>query len=218
MILTGYRHVIWDWNGTLLDDLDLCVELINGILGRNGLPTVDRAGYHAEFNFPVRDYYRRIGLEVEGQGFERLSAEFIGGYEQRRLECGLHDGALEALAAVEAAGLTQSILSAYRQETLQEIVAHFGLTARFIRLNGLSDIYAHGKIELGRRWLRELGLPPADVLLIGDTLHDAEVARELGVDCALVAGGHHPESRLRGASRYYFPSCAALCAAFRVHT
>ncbi len=96
-----------------------------------------------------------------------------------------------------AAGLSQSILSAYRQTTLEQIVAHFGLTHHFIRLNGLDNIYAHSKAELGRAWLRELALPPADVLLVGDTLHDLEVARELGVDCILVAAGHHPGTRLR---------------------
>jgi phosphoglycolate phosphatase len=104
----------------------------------------------------------------------------------------------QLLPAVAAAGISQSILSAYRQQTLVEIVAHFDLTRHFVRLNGLDNIYAHSKAELGRAWLRELALPPNEVLLVGDTLHDLEVARELGTDCILVAAGHHPPERLRG--------------------
>ena len=67
-------------------------------------------------------------------------------------------------------------------------------------MTGLDNIYAHSKTELGRAWVAELGIPAGDILLIGDTLHDLEVARELGVDCVLVAAGHHPADRLRRAT------------------
>jgi phosphoglycolate phosphatase len=192
-----HRHLIWDWNGTLLDDLDYSIGVMNGLLARRGLPLLDRARYHALFDFPVRNYYARLGFDPARDSFEQLSVEFISAYDARRLECQLHAGVETLLPAVAAAGLSQSILSAYRQQTLVEIVAHFGLTRHFVRLNGLDNIYAHSKAELGRAWLRELALPAEDVLLVGDTLHDLEVARELGIDSILVAAGHHPIERLR---------------------
>jgi phosphoglycolate phosphatase len=192
-----YRHVIWDWNGTLLDDLDLCIDVMNGLLRRRGLPPMDRARYHAVFGFPVRDYYQRLGFDFARDSFEQLSVEFIAGYEARRRECNLQPGARATLAALQQAGVTQSILSAYREATLKEIVAHFGLTPHFIRLTGLDNIYAHSKAELGRAWVAELALPGDEILMVGDTLHDLEVAREMGVDCVLVAGGHQSAERLR---------------------
>ena len=192
-----YRHIIWDWNGTLLDDLGLCIEVMNGLLANRGLPLLDRTRYHALFDFPVRDYYSRLGLDLTGDGFERLSVEFITAYDERRLDCRLHRGAEEILTAATQAGATQSILSAYRHKTLVEIVGHFGLAHHFVRLTGLGNIYAHSKEELGRAWIAELGLPPADVLMVGDTVHDLEVARYMGADCILVASGHHPAARLR---------------------
>jgi phosphoglycolate phosphatase len=195
-----YRHVIWDWNGTLLDDLDLCIDVMNGLLQRRGLPLLDRARYHAVFDFPVRAYYERLGFNFRRDSFEQLSVEFITGYEARRAESRLQPGAREVLAALQRAGVTQSVLSAYRGETLHEIVGHFGLTTFFIRLTGLENIYAHSKTELGRAWVAELGIPGNDILMIGDTLHDLEVARELGVHCVLVAAGHHPADRLRRAT------------------
>jgi len=192
-----YRHIIWDWNGTLLDDLDYSLGVMNAILRPRGLPELDRARYHALFDFPVRDYYERLGFDAARDPFEKLSHEFITGYDAHRLDCALHADTRRILAAVQAAGLTQSILSAYRHDTLVEIVAHFGLTPYFSALSGLADNFAHSKVELGRAQLARLGLPPKDVLLIGDTLHDLDVAREIGVDCVLVAAGHHPADRLR---------------------
>ena len=192
-----YRHIIWDWNGTLLDDLDLSIDIMNGLLGRRGLPLLDRNRYHRLFDFPVSAYYQRLGFDFARDSFENLSVEFISAYDARRWECRLQPGAQTILESLQNAGVTQSVLSAYRQETLQEIVGHFGLTPRFLRILGLENVYAHSKAELGRSWVTELGLPPGEILLVGDTRHDLEVARAIGVDCVLVAGGHHSEERLR---------------------
>ena len=205
-----YRHIIWDWNGTLLDDLDLSIDIMNGLLGRRSLPLLDRARYHRLFGFPVRDYYERLGFDFARDSFEQLGVEFISAYDARRWECRLQPGAETTLESLQAAGLTQSILSAYSQDTLREIVGHFGLTPRFKRILGLDNIYAHSKAELGRNWVAELGLPPGEILLIGDTLHDLDVARSIGVDCVLVACGHHPEARLRSHTDRVFADLSGL--------
>jgi phosphoglycolate phosphatase len=197
MTAPRYQHIVWDWNGTLLDDVDYSIACMNGLLARRQLPLLDRTRYHALFDFPVRDYYYRLGFDPARDSFEALSVEFISAYDAHRWDCQLHAATTQILGEVGRSGATQSILSAYRQETLHEIVAHFGLTPRFMRLTGLDNIFAHSKAELGRAWLAELGLPPTQVLLVGDTLHDLEVAQHMGVDCVLVAAGHHPAARLR---------------------
>ncbi len=214
--IEDYRHVIWDWNGTLLDDLDLCVEVMNGILARRGLPAVDRGRYHAAFDFPVRDYYGRLGLPVDDENFHALSVEFIGAYEARRLEPLLQPGAAEMLAAIARRGRTQSILSAYHHESLRVVVRHHGVSGHFTELHGLDNIYAQSKVALGRAFLATLRVPPRAVLLIGDTLHDLAVAQELGTACALVAHGHHPAERLRQATEHVFPGLHALAAALGI--
>lgn len=192
-----YRHIIWDWNGTLLDDLDYSIGVMNALLARRQLPLLHRARYHALFDFPVRAYYERLGFDAAVDPFEKLSTEFISGYDARRTEAPLHLHTAATLTAVSAAGLRQSILSAYRHETLHEIVAHFGLTAHFDHIAGLDNIHAHSKLALGRDLVARLGVPSAEILLVGDTLHDHDVARELGIACALIAAGHHPLERLR---------------------
>ncbi len=213
MARARYRHIIWDWNGTLLDDLDLSIEVMNSLLARRDLPRLDRPRYHALFDFPVRRYYERLGFDPAHDSFEQLSVEFIAGYDAQRLGASLHHHTTSTLVAVRAAGLGQSILSAYRHETLHEIVAHFRLTAHFDHIVGLDNIHAHSKVALGRELVARLGLAPAEILLVGDTLHDLEVARDLGVACALVAAGHHPAARLRASGAPVYDDLAAFGAA-----
>lgn len=207
-----YQHLIWDWNGTLLDDLELCIAAMNGMLAPRGLPALDRSRYLALFDFPVRTYYGRLGFEEALHPFETLSVEFITAYDAKRWDCALQPGVREILTAVTAAGLTQSVLSAYRQDTLREIIRHFGLEPHFVRITGLNDIYAHSKLEAGRAWVEELALPRDSLLLVGDTLHDLDVAEALGIDCVLVAHGHHPLERLRARTPRVVSDLAALAA------
>jgi len=194
--MTPWQHIIWDWNGTLFDDAWLCVEVMNGCLQRRGLPAVDADRYKRLFGFPVRNYYLALGFDLEAEPFELSGTEFIAEYDRRRHECGLQHGVLPALQRVAAAGVPQSLLSAYRQGSLEEMVAHFGLRRYFTHLVGLGDHYAHGKSDNGVRLAGELGCCPQDVLLVGDTAHDAEVAAAMGVACHLIDAGHASRDRL----------------------
>jgi phosphoglycolate phosphatase len=162
-------------------------------------------------------YYEHLGFDLSADGaFERLGREWTDAYEASRFACPLHAGAREILAAVRAAEYTQSILSAYPMERLKEIVGHFGLTGHFMQVLGLDDIWARSKVELGHRWLAELALPPSRVILIGDTVHDWDVAQALGIDCALVATGHQSVERLRRKTARVFDSLAELPGVLRI--
>lgn len=190
----GYRFVIWDWNGTLLDDAWLSVEVINQLRRRRRMPLITRERYQEVFGFPLREYCARLGFPP--QDFETLSAEFSQGYEARRFECELQPGAVQVLEAVQRAGIAQAVLSAYQQRFLEEIVAHYRLQGFFAAVGGLDNPYAQGKVERGRRLVEELCCRSAEVLLVGDTDHDYEVAQGLGVDCALFPSGHQHPRRL----------------------
>ena len=193
---TAYRHVVWDWNGTLLDDGWLCVDVMNGVLRSRHMPELSIDRYRDVFNFPVIDYYRALGFDFQQESFEVVGTEFIEAYEARRHEARLHTDTIAVLNHLRDAGISQSVLSAYRQETLDELIAWFGLTDYFDRLVGLQDHYAHSKIDNGVRWIAELSHRPHDVLLIGDSVHDFEVAEAMNVDCILIANGHQSRARL----------------------
>lgn len=186
----NFRHVIWDWNGTLFDDVHLCADVMNGLLLEYNLPGLSLDRYRAVFGFPVIDYYRRLGFDFEQHPFEVVGAEFIRRYEERRLEALLRPGAPGLLHALQQRGVQHSVLSAYSQSTLEELVGHFDLTQYFIKLVGLDTIYADSKMENGLRWIRELAIAPEQVLMVGDTVHDAEVAKAMGCPCVLLGDGH----------------------------
>jgi phosphoglycolate phosphatase len=192
-----YQHIIWDWNGTLMDDAWLCVEVLNQLLQRRSLPPVSMEFYRREFGFPVVNYYRKLGFDFEKDSFEKVSHEFIETYNRRRLECSLYPGVNEVLRLLKERGVTHSVLSAYRHDTLQEIVRHYELDSHFMGINGLGDIYANSKVELGLGWIKQLPFDPSEILLVGDTEHDYEVAQAIGVSCVLLDHGHHESTRLR---------------------
>lgn len=192
----SYRHVVWDWNGTLFDDLWLCVDVMNGLLAARDMPLLTLAGYQEVFDFPVEAYYRRLGFDFGRESFEQVGTEFIRAYELRRLEARLRPGAEQVVKALHGADVGQSVLSAYLQDTLDELIGHFGIVSHFVRLVGLQDHYARGKVENGVRWIRELNHAPDEVLFIGDSRHDQEVAEAMGIDCILLCGGHQSRARL----------------------
>jgi len=195
-----HRHVIWDWNGTLLDDAWLCVEILNGLMREAGLQPLTVEDYRADFSFPVIGFYERRGFNFRTHSFDDVSKRYITEYNRRRYECQLQRGAHDALARLRAAGIEQSVLSAYREDTLREAVTHYGLAEYFTRLSGLDNIRADGKLARGRAHLRDIALheAPHTVVLIGDTAHDHEVAEALGADCLLLHHGHMLPERLDG--------------------
>lgn len=192
--------LIWDWNGTLLDDMALCCSCLNHMLKQHGYPQqYDHAGYRSVFGFPITDYYIRAGFDFDRHPFAQLAAEYMELYSDASLDCPLCPGALQVLQTAQTAGLRQVILSASEQSALRLQVEHFGLSGFFDELLGQNDFYAHGKLERGKAWLLERPLDVTATVLVGDSLHDAEVAAALGVRCVLCAAGHQPRETLETA-------------------
>lgn len=191
-----YQHIIWDWNGTLLDDVCECLAVLNSLLQRRGLPLLTEEQYRARFDFPVMDFYVEMGFDFETESFDDVAHEYHAGYVQKVKECRLQPQARDVLHAFDRAGLTQSLLSAYQRERLKEAVTFFTLDVHFTELIGMNDYYAHSKVETGRQWVSELPYDPGEILFLGDTCHDFEVAQAIGTDCILLTFGHQNRDRL----------------------
>ena len=206
-----YKHAIWDWNGTLLNDTWLCVEVLNGLLARRGRRPITEEDYRKNFGFPVIHFYEYLGLDTDTDSFDQVSREFIGAYEARWLEeCMLHADAYEVLAAMSARGLTHSVLSAAKQEALDKGIAHYGIREHFYGLVGTDNIYDEGKVARGKHWIEQLPWQAGEVVMIGDTLHDFEVAEAIGSDCILMAHGHHAPERLAATGKRVVHSLGEL--------
>ena len=196
MMVHKYSHIIWDWNGTLFDDAWLCVQVVNRLLSERGLQTITPDQYEQTFGFPVIDYYQRIGFNFDIEPFERINTAFISEYEQRRVECSLRPGASIALDNICRVGISQSILSASKQAYLEKAVHQFDIRDHFISISGLDNHHAAGKLDIALNWMNKTEINPSDILLIGDTIHDYEVAQRTGAACILIYSGHQDVARL----------------------
>lgn len=194
--ISDYRHVSWDWNGTLLNDTWLCLECLNSVAAQGGYPPIDLTRYREVYGFPVATIYQALGMPTDPASFRASSIAYMDAYERRRRECRLHDGARELLEALHQTDISQSVFSAYPQEFLEAVVTEYALHPLFERLSGNDNIFSNDKGHRARAHFENLAVPFADILYVGDTTHDAEIALAHGVDCILVAGGHQARHRL----------------------
>lgn len=192
----GKSHVIWDWNGTLLDDVELCLDIIQGMLVRHGLKPIGLQDYLDVFRFPVVEYYKDVGFDLSKTPFEVVATDFMTSYLARVREARLFRGVPELLVELRGEGVACSVLSAAPERDLKELLAHHGIASFFDHVFGLTDHYARSKIDRGRELVARLGTHPGELILVGDTDHDLEVGEALGVDVLLVAGGHQSHARL----------------------
>lgn len=199
--MSTLRHVIWDFNGTLLDDVSCCVGVLATLLAERALPPITTERYREEFGFPVRDFYLGLGFDFEREDFDSVSRTFIARYLEQIAGACAHAGAHDALRSVAQRSLGQSVLSAMEHTMLGELLARYDLHQPMQHVRGLSDLRASSKVELGRALLADLELPADAVVVVGDTLHDLETASALGCRAVLVAQGHQTRARLERETR-----------------
>lgn len=196
---TRYTHVIWDFNGTLLDDVDASIKSGNRLLRAHGLKCfADVADYREKFGFPVSEYYKRVGFDFSKNPYADLAVEWIAYYLEESKASRLYDDIPQALAKASAAGVKQMILSATERGMLERQLQELGIRQAFDEVLGQIDIHAHGKEEIAKAW--RAAHPDATLLLIGDTEHDATVAAAMRADCILLTCGHRPRAVLEAAA------------------
>ncbi len=198
-MLSQIRGIIWDWNGTLLDDVELCVQTINEMLDKRDLQTLSLSGYKDVFSFPVKNYYQKIGFDFRNEPFEIPALEFTERYNDQVIGCQLHIDSFRVLSYFHSIGIRQFILSAMKQDILEECLNHFRISHFFEHVSGLDNHYAVSKLENGHRLISDLKLDVEEIVLIGDTVHDFEVANALGCPCILLANGHQSKEVLQAA-------------------
>ena len=188
-------HILWDFNGTVLDDVAPCISSINELLTTHGLkPLKDRSEYQSVFGFPVKDYYERIGFDFMKTSFEVLAVEWVNLYYKYNTPLMLCPRIVEALEAVKEAKIPQLILTASKTEMVQGQLDELGIGSYFDGIIGLDNIHASGKSDIALEWKNKV--KPTHAVMIGDTEHDAEVADLIGAECLLVCCGHMSKQRL----------------------
>jgi phosphoglycolate phosphatase len=194
-----FDSIIWDWNGTLLNDVDIVIDSINKLLYERNLVPLTNERYLDVFTFPVQDYYEKIGFDLKNEPFEIPAYQFITIYNKAVETCGLHNEVIPLLSRLRILGCRQFILSAMEQQQLIKTVNDNGINHFFDGLYGLDNHFAKSKIENGKLLVSNNGLNPKRMLMVGDTIHDYEVAQAIGCSSVLVAIGHQSKQRLLNA-------------------
>lgn len=183
-------HVIFDWNGTLIDDIELAVRSVNHVNAACGVDDIDCDVYRAKFCFPIKSFYHRLGCNFETLSFEDTIARYLSLFDAGIRECALQPGARQIITWTRNAGLSASILSASHEDTLRDTLHHHRLDGAFDHVMGLQNTLAQGKLAVAGALDTKLGHPGARALIIGDTVHDVEVAIAFGWQVVIVTRGH----------------------------
>ena len=190
------KLLIWDWNGTIIDDADLCFTIENELLRERGMREITKEWYLAHFSFPVRAYYEQMGYTFETESFEAVSSDFMERYRKRCASCSLRDGVMDVLESAGKRGIPQTLLSVTQQDDLQNQAHLFGVSDCFSEILGQDDCLCVSKIDRAKTYMDRLGIDPRDALFIGDTNHDVETANAVGCRCVLLADGHQAKDVL----------------------
>ena len=196
-----YKHIIWDWNGTLLDDRWLCVEGINQALAKRDLPPISEDRYRKIFTFPVKEYYKKLGFDFDNEPFEIAGDEFVDYYGKNFHKAKLQKGSRILLSEIQSKSISQSILSAAMERYLKNWIYAHKLEIYFSEIIGIDNQYANGKIQEGIKLINKLPFKKKDIAMIGDTNHDSDVAEELNINCILINHGLVDSKRLKKTGR-----------------
>jgi phosphoglycolate phosphatase len=190
-----YSHILWDFNGTILNDVETGIKSANVLLSRRNMKTIENtAGYHKVFCFPIIRYYQNLGLNLEKEPFEDLAVEWMEQYLIYSKSAKLYDGIIDILTYIKDSKIPQIILSATEKDMLKDQLTSLGILNYFDDFLGLDNIHAYSKVDIAKEWLERV--KPEKAVLIGDTVHDYETATQIGADCILIANGHQCKDTL----------------------
>lgn len=191
------KLIIWDWNGTLLNDIEACINSMNRMLTIRNKNTIDKKTYLDIFTFPVQNYYKSLGFDFNEKSFEELSVEYIRLYSEYSKNALLQIGAVDALELFKINGYKQIIVSASEQKSLEWQIQNRQISHYFDSILGLNNIYAHSKLDNALLFIEKTKTSAEQIIFVGDTYHDFEVASAIGCDCVLVKNGHQNLDRFK---------------------
>jgi len=195
-MIKNKKYIIFDWNGTLVDDAWIFVDILNVLLTVRGLNTITIEDYRNKFCFPIKLFYKNLGVDISKKSFLKLEKEFVIEYAKRMYQPQLFKNVPKLLSKLSNAGFGLSILSASNERVLCNLVNHYQLTNYFDYIVGVDNYGANGKVERGSSLLKKISCNKNEILMIGDTDYDYKVAIQLGLDVILISHGHQSTYKL----------------------
>jgi phosphoglycolate phosphatase len=182
-----FRNLIFDWSGTLVDDLGPVIEATNFVLSKYGIDPMDREEFRRRFKLPYREFYHELLPDV---ALEELEEHFRPAFDGSEAKVFVLPHAREKLDWCKQLGIRTFVLTSMDALAFTRQLEEFGLKGHFeATYAGVLD-----KRNLIHRILETHGLSPEETAFIGDMIHDVETARHAGIaSIAVLTGYNHPE-------------------------
>lgn len=192
-----YNTIFWDFNGTIIDDIVESIESTNCLLRKRNMKTFANANeYFDVFCFPVYNYYKKAGFDFTKETFEDLAQEYVDNYKRLSKSCKVFDDVKKLLIKYKQDGVKQIMLSSSEKNELIHWITKLDIYKYFDDIIANDNIYGEGKTKTALCWLEKNNIEKTKCILIGDTVHDYEVSKIMGVDCALICRGHNTKNDL----------------------
>lgn len=185
------KAILWDWNGTLLNDVLYSCKIVNAMLKKRNKKDISIKEYRQAFSFPIDDYYKKIGFDYRTLSeYYTIVDEFNISFMENVRECNLFDETKSVLEFCFENKIDQYILSGLNDHDLQQQVKMQGIEHFFKEIKGSNHSDATDKIENGKKMIETNHIDVTSAIYIGDTLADSDCAKQLGCFCVLFNGGH----------------------------
>lgn len=190
-----YRYIIWDWNGTIMDDVKIALAAVNDMLSYWHRPAITLQEYRKAMDTPILLFYEKF-FDMEQTSFDWIAVRFNEYYAAHQEGLFLQEGILEKLEAFRQQGCRQIVLSSSATEIIQGYARSYGIAEYFESVLGADNLLSESKIWRAVHYCRGNQIDLSRAVLVGDTVHDFEVARELGTECVLLSCGHQDRESL----------------------
>lgn len=190
------KNIIWDWNGTLINDVAISCRILNEMLAERGLQSLSLEQFQRIYEHPAIRIYERAGFDLINESFELIAQDWHARYQHSAADIQLHHDSLMILDKCQRSGIDQYIISALPHDILTHNVKALQLESYFSFIKGLEDSYARSKIENAKNLMESMSLDPNSTIMIGDSAHDYETAKAINIDCLLVGRGYEHIDRL----------------------
>lgn len=189
-----YDTILWDWNGTLLNDAHIAHEIVIQQRKEHKLPFWSHSEIRDNFCFPVKKFYEKMGFDKSEESFKELNTQFVEIYESKLLEIDLFPHTKKILESLSHK--KHYVVSAAEERHLRDLISSHGIDHHFEEIYGLK---AHGGCKKSRcaELILNHQIKPEKTLLVGDTTHDAEVGKSCGLNVLLIADGFQGHSQLK---------------------
>lgn len=193
---------VFDWNGTLLNDMEATHIATNASLAYFGKGPITREQEQEHFTFPLIHFYEKMGISVD-QYLEH--AEAVGNlfnrvYTEESAKCGLREGTIELLEWLKKNNVVCTVLSNHRDALLALDVERHGIAGYFDSISGNKNpatiVQGLSKQVRLEAYLKDSGLAAEKAFIIGDSHEEPELARRLGLTSISISGGLMTPARL----------------------